>query len=376
MKKISRRQFIATMGMVAFAGALSACGSASSAAVSSAPASAASSAAASSAASGAKYKVALSNSFMGNDWRQIMIKCAEVGAKKEPYASKLDLTVINSENNAEAQSAAIDALVEQGYNAILIDAASSSALIPSVNRALDAGIVVVSFDSTVVSDGVYTVQTDFVSMVKSWAKYLCEKCGKGAKIAVDTGMPGSTNGNTIYEAAMSVFKDYGMNVVSEFASQYADGVCQEQLASVLAANPDLQGIFCQAYVESCYSALTQAGMKMIPICAFDTNLGMRTMLENDLDAIIGNNCPGQSIVALDIAVRLLDGEPVDQNTLMVPGLFVNKKDAGIDVGLPTEVVEEGVNCWTDVPDGMDWPALPSDFTTISLDISEISDYTA
>lgn len=57
---------------------------------------------------------------MGNDWRQIMIKCAEVAATKEPYASKLDLTIINSENSAEAQSAAIDAMVEQGYNAILV----------------------------------------------------------------------------------------------------------------------------------------------------------------------------------------------------------------------------------------------------------------
>lgn len=68
---------------------------------------------------------------MGNDWRQIMIKCAEVAATKEPYASKLDLTIINSENSAEAQSAAIDAMVEQGYNAILVDASSSSALLPS-----------------------------------------------------------------------------------------------------------------------------------------------------------------------------------------------------------------------------------------------------
>lgn len=257
-----------------------------------------------------------------------------------------------------------------------MDASSSSALLPSIKRAQDAGIVVVSFDSVVIADGVYTVQTDFISMVEAWAKYLCNKCGEGAKIAVDTGMPGSTNGNTIYEAAMSVFHDANMNVVSEFASQYADGVCQEQLASVLAANPDLDGIFCQAYVESCYSALTQAGMDMIPISAFDTNLGMKTMLNNDLDAIIGNNCPGLSVIALDVAVRVLDGETVEQDTLVTPGIFVNEKDADIDVGLPSTVVKLGENVWEDVPDGMDWPALPADFDTITLTIDEISNYTA
>ena len=370
MKKISRRDFLKAAGIVAASGALTACGG--SAASSSAAAGSGSAAS----AAGGKYKIALSNAFMGNDWRQIMIKCAEVAATKEPYASKLDLTIINSENSAEAQSAAIDAMVEQGYNAILVDASSSSALLPSVKRAQDAGITVVSFDSIISADGVYTVQTDFISMVEAWAKYLCSKCGEGAKIAVDTGMPGSTNGNTIYEAAMSVFEASNMNVVSEFASQYADGVCQEQLASVLAANPDLDGIFCQAYVESCYSALTQAGMKMIPISAFDTNLGMKTMLNNDLDAIIGNNCPGLSVIALDVAVRVLDGETVEQDTLVTPGIFVNEKDADIDVGLPSTVVKMGENVWEDVPDGMDWPALPADFDSITLTIDEISNYTA
>lgn len=320
------------------------------------------------------YKIAVSNAYMGNDWRQLMIKCLEVAAEKDAYKDKVELTVVNSENSAEAQSSAIDAMVEQGYDAILIDASSSTALIPSINRALAQDITVVTFDSVVDAEGVYTVQTDFVSMVEAWATYLCEKCGEGSKIAVDTGMPGSTNGNTIYEAAVNVFNEYNMEIVAEYASEYADGVCQEQLASVLAANPDLDGIFCQAYVESCYSALTQAGMELIPIAAFDTNLGMMTALENDMDVIIGNNAPGVGVIALDVAVKVLDGEKVDQDTFVTAGLFVNEKDADLDVGMETEVIEEGVNVWKDQADGLDWPVLPDSFTTISIDVDEISDF--
>lgn len=325
-------------------------------------------------AEGETYKIAVSNAYMGNDWRQLMIKCLEVAAAKEPYASKIELDVVNSENSAEAQAAAIDAMVEQGYDAILVDASSSTALIPAVRRAQDAGIVVVSFDSIISSDGVYTVQTDFVTMVRTWAEYIALKCGEGAKIAVDTGMPGSTNGNTIYEAAMEVFEENGMNVVAEFASEYADGVCQEQLSSILAANPDLEGIFCQAYVESCYAALTQAGMDLIPVVAFDTNLGMETALQNDMDAMIGNNCPGVGVIALDVAVRVLDGEEVEQDTYVTAGIFVNEKDKDIDVSLPVSVIEEGVTCWEDMPDGLDWPALPDDFTTVSIDIEDVASY--
>ena len=55
---------------------------------------------------------------------------------------------------------------------------------------------------------------------------------------------------------------------------------------------------------------------------------------------------------------------------------MNEKDADIDVGLPSTVVKLGENVWEDVPDGMDWPALPADFNTITLTIDEISNYTA
>ena len=77
MKKISRRDFLKAAGIVAASGALTACGG--SAASSSAAAGSGSAAS----AAGGKYKIALSNAFMGNDWRQIMIKCAEVAATKE-----------------------------------------------------------------------------------------------------------------------------------------------------------------------------------------------------------------------------------------------------------------------------------------------------
>ncbi len=324
--------------------------------------------------SGEKYKIAVSNAYMGNDWRQLMIKCLEVAVTKDAYKDQVELQIVNSENSAEAQASAIDAMVEQGYDAILIDASSPTALVPAINRALAKGITVVTFDSVVDQDGVYTIQTDFVTMVEAWAKYLCEKCGEGAKIAVDTGMPGSTNGNTIYEAAMEVFKEYNMDIVAEYASEYADGVCQEQLASVLAANPDLEGIFCQAYTESCYSALTQAEMDLIPCATFDTNLGMITALENDMDVIIGNNFPGVGVIALDTALKVLEGEEVEEDIFVTAGLFVTEKDKDLDVGQPTTVIEKGVNCWEDQADGLDWPVLPDDFTTISFEIDEVSDF--
>ncbi|MDD3921802.1 MAG: hypothetical protein PHO41_11585, partial [Eubacteriales bacterium] len=77
------------------------------------------------AATGTVYKIALSNSYMGNDWRQQMERIAEYVASTEPYASRCELTIYNCSNDAQSQSDSIDAIVAQGYDAILIDAASA-----------------------------------------------------------------------------------------------------------------------------------------------------------------------------------------------------------------------------------------------------------
>lgn len=75
---------------------------------------------------GEKYKIALSNSYMGNDWRQQMEAIAEYVASQEPYVNRCELTIVNCENDAESQSASIDALSAQGYDAILVDPASET----------------------------------------------------------------------------------------------------------------------------------------------------------------------------------------------------------------------------------------------------------
>ena len=42
--------------------------------------------------------------------------------------------------------------------------------------------------------------------------------------------------------------------------------------------------------------------------------------------------------------------------------------------LPITVIEEGVNCWENQVDGLDWPVLPDDFKTLTLTVEEISDF--
>ena len=386
-KKMKRRILKKVIGITAAAAMMgtlfAGCGSSSSAseapassapAASEAPASSAApeaSAAETTPASGEKYKIALSNSYMGNDWRQLMIKTTQVVAEKEPYASQVELDIVTCENTAEAQSASIDALVEEGYDAILIDAASPTALIPAIQRAQEAGIVIVSFDNTVTADGVYRVGTDLADMSEAWATWLVTVCGDGANIIMDTGIAGSTSGNTMYEAAKKVFDEHGVTVVSEFASEYADGVGQEQIANVLAANDKIDGVYSLCYANTVYNAFTDAGRDLVPTTSFNTNIGQVIAFDNNMQVLIGQNTPGLGAEAMKVAVDVLNGEDVPQENLVKAGFFTN--DTSVDFGWTTTKLEEGVTFFRDLPDAFDFPAVPADFDP-QVSAEEVSNY--
>ncbi len=96
-------------------------------------------------------KIALSNNYAGNSWRQSMLKSWDKVTKQAVAAGIVAAAdpFTTSENQVTEQAAQIQNLILQGYDAIVLNAASPDALNGVVKQACDAGIVVVSFDGIV-----------------------------------------------------------------------------------------------------------------------------------------------------------------------------------------------------------------------------------
>jgi len=307
-----------------------------------------------------KYKIALSNSFMGNDWRQEMEKVAAEVAKKEPFASKCTLDIINCDNTPEAQSDSIDALIKQGYNAILVDASSSDALNPVISRAKDAGIVVVSFDQVVTSDLAWKVETDWSKLPKILALYIAKAINGKGNVVVDRGLPGAPISKALQDGAESVFKTYpDIKIVAYYDGQYAQGPSLQGMNNVLASNPKIDAVYTQGYTTPVIQALQAAKHPMVPMSGFDYNGDMLMVLKNNVKAIMANNIPGLSAIALKTAIDILDGTPPEKHIVVDPMFLAT--DTSIDVGVPLVKIELGKTCWEDKPDGFDWPVLPENF---------------
>ena len=113
-------------------------------------------------------KIALSNNYAGNSWRQAMLKSWDkvtkpavadgIVAAADPFTT--------AENQVTEQAAQIQNLILQGYDAIVLNAASPDALNGAVKEACDAGITVVSFDGIVTEPCAWRIAVDFKQMGK------------------------------------------------------------------------------------------------------------------------------------------------------------------------------------------------------------------
>lgn len=87
-------------------------------------------------------KIAFSNSYAGNSFRQVMVESWEDGTAAAQKAGYIGgATVVSANNSATEQAGHIQNLILEGYTAIVINAASPTALNGVVKEACDAGIL-------------------------------------------------------------------------------------------------------------------------------------------------------------------------------------------------------------------------------------------
>ena len=88
-------------------------------------------------------RIALSNNYAGNSWRQSMLKSWDKVTKQavaDGIVAAAD-PFTTSENQVTEQAAQIQNLILQGYNAIVINAASPDALNGVVKQACDVALL-------------------------------------------------------------------------------------------------------------------------------------------------------------------------------------------------------------------------------------------
>jgi ribose transport system substrate-binding protein len=287
------------------------------------------------------YHIALSNSYIGNQWRVQMVNLTKAYAGKY-YKDKVKLTVVNSGTDVQAQIAAIDDMISQKVDAILVDPASESALNPVLEEAAKQGILVVDFDHSVTAPSAYKVGVDFVKFGAIMAQWMADTLNGKGDIIMNRGVPGFEGDNAEYRGATEVLKKYpDIHIVAEVYGKWDDSVSQAEMMKVLPAHPKIDGIINQAGDYGVMQALLNLHRPFVPMTGEGSNgwrLAMLKYKEKGLKGISVGDPPTLGAYALKVAVDSLDGHP--------------PADKVINVGIPTlktEELKEGENVFPDLP---------------------------
>ena len=309
------------------------------------------------------YVVYLSNNFVGNDWRQQMERVAQVSVDKGPLKGRVELHIENADNTVQAQINSLNNIIRQKPDAILVDAASDTALNPTIKKACDAGIVVISFDQVVTEPCALTMASDWNMIPEVSAEWLATQLGGKGNVLVDRGLAGAPISKQILDGYEKVLKQYpDIKEVGSFEGQYALGPEQQGVASLLAANPKVDGILTQGYGSGAIKALQDAGRPIVPVVAFSYNVAALACAQTPgAKCILGSNPAYLSSEAIKLAVQILDtGKKPAERSQVVKGDFVTTDPFTSKLYPDAKMlkIKVGDNAFPDQPPGLTLPITP------------------
>ncbi|MEQ8480572.1 MAG: ABC transporter substrate-binding protein [Hoeflea sp.] len=278
-------------------------------------------------------RIALSNNYAGNSWRQAMLTSWETvtGKAVEDGVVAAADAFTTAENQATEQAAQIQNLILQGYDAIVLNAASPTALNGAVREACDAGVTVVSFDGIVTEPCAWRIAVDFQEMGRVQVEYLSGRLPDGGNLLEIRGLAGVFVDDEISAGIHKGVDEFSQfEIVGSVHGDWAQDVAQRAVAGVLPSLPEIVGVVTQGgdgYGAA--QAIAAAGRDM-PIIVMGNRQDELAWWKERKDAsgyetMSVSIAPGVSTLAFWVAQQVLDGKEVPKD-LVVPFLEINQDE--------------------------------------------------
>lgn len=261
-----------------------------------------------------EWVVGLSNSYYGNTWRKQMVDSFTTVAEEAKAAGYIkDFVIQNGDGSVNAQIAQINGFILEGVDIICINAASATALNSVIDKAIDAGIPVVAFDSTVDDENAYCMDFDFVSEGYQCGTHMAKAAGGKGNVVVVRGVSGSAPDEQIYQGYMKAMEEYpDLKVIATVLGEADGTVAQEEFTKIIPSLDKVDMIFNQGGdTFGIIQAYEQAGLE-VPLMAGDNSAEfINWWLEHkDYDTLSMRAAPACGSAAFWTALNILNGVEV------------------------------------------------------------------
>lgn len=258
------------------------------------------------------FKIGLSNSFVGSEWRTQMIEEAQAAAKAwADQGVKVEVVVQSGNVDVQGQIGHIRNFMNQGVDAILINPGSPTAFDPIFAQAKARNILVIATDAEVSSKDAIYVGIDQKAWAVQSAQWLADTLkGKGNIVAIN-GIAGNPANEARVAGYKEVFAKYpDIKILNEANASWDQAQGQQAMQNLLATYPDINRVWVQdGMTDGAWRAIEAAGKtKDIAATGEIRKDFMTRWAAEKFNSAASVNPPGVMASALNVAVLKLQGK--------------------------------------------------------------------
>jgi ribose transport system substrate-binding protein len=276
----------------------------------------------------AKFVLGVSNTLVGNGWREEMICSVKAQAAASGKVSAVK--VANRNGGPAEQSADLRTLISGGVNAIIVNPASSSALNSVIAQAAARGVKVVSVDQRVTAPQAYNATNDQVAYGRLGAEWLFKQLGgKGNVVEMRgiAGVPADTDRHTGFNQAKKKYP--GIKVVKQTFTGWQFATGGKQILDILNSGVKVDGVWTSGIDYTIVNAFRTAGKPLVPVVGADNNQFLKQLMtiKGFRGAAVTNPATIGGVGA-SMAIKLLSGQSVPKWVKLKPQVWDNGTAAG------------------------------------------------
>src|SRR3954447_21695457 len=276
----------------------------------------------------ATYVLGVSNTLVGNGWREEMICAVKAQAAASGVVSKV--VVANRNGGPAEQSADIRNLISAGANAIIINPSSPTALNSVIQQAAARGVKIVSVDQRVTAPQAHNVTNDQVAYGRLGAEWLFKKLGGKGNVVEMRGIAGVPADTDRHTGFMQALKKYpGIKVVKQTFTNWSFAPGGKQMLDILNSGVQVDGVWTSGIDYTIVNAFKTAGKPYVPVVGADNNEFLKQLLAvKGLSGVAVTNPATIGGAGAAVAIKLLQGKNVQNWVKLTPQAWDNGTAAG------------------------------------------------
>jgi ribose transport system substrate-binding protein len=281
------------------------------------------------------FKVGISNGFVGSEWRtQMLDNIKDVVEDLKKGGTTIELVVQSADVDVQGQIQQIRNLINAKVNGIIINPNSQTGLNQVIKEATDAGIKVVVVDQEVTAPTAVNVAIDQRAWAKDKMDWLAKALGGKGNVVVINGIDGHPANEAREAGIADSLKNYpNVKVLNTANGDWDHAKAQQVLSSILASQPNIDGIFTQDGMgQGVLRALIAAKPKAMPVVSGEAYVGymkLWTDIKKDYPTFKSYglaNPPGVGASGLRVLLNMMQGKSLKdgilagaaKNTIFVP----------------------------------------------------------